>query len=207
MSRPGGLGVVPQPWLLPAGGGGGGGSRSVRLRGFCGLHFGAWRRDTQGGSGGHGAKVRGPARAARVQSASRRAGSAGGWGGRVERRHTVPLRGRQRTDRPRYGWASGQGSRAGGTRLWGDGCREEELGRLTPRFGGRLRPHCGSSPLPWSVLSLSPPVFTCVPAGGCDRLKLGLLSFGFCSSCGIFGLWWLLWTGCSRCNTLGVCVV
>lgn len=62
--RPGGLGAVPPPWLLPAGAGGGDSSRSVRLRRCRGLCFGAWRRDTAGRKGGgRRARARWPARA------------------------------------------------------------------------------------------------------------------------------------------------
>lgn len=53
---------------------------------------------------------------------------------------------------------SGTGSRALGDATLG--CREEELGRLTPRFLATSPSFCSSSPLPWRLSRPSPPVFT-----------------------------------------------
>lgn len=40
------------------------------------------------------------------------------------------------------------------------GCREEELGRLTPLSGGHFPRFCSSNPLSWRLSLPSPPVFT-----------------------------------------------
>lgn len=113
-----------------------------------------------GRKGGRGASARGPARA-------REQGSVGDApcrerGGRAS---DAATRGPSAAaSAPADTGTGGQGSRAGGTRLWGDGCRGEEFGRLTPCFGGHLPPlpYCGSVPLPWWLLPPSPPVFTCL---------------------------------------------